>query len=257
MTRARDGARRFPRSSSSRALALHPALPFRAAALALLAALLLAACGTTTVTPSGPSGSPTGPANASPAPGTEATPPTGGTTEPAAPSGSPGGPSTSGESASPAPDGIPGGSGSPAGGDGSAAACSGLPTNRDFFAAAAAALDWDVYCGVFPEGWFVETGSYRLRDGGQLTIAYRGPNGARLELRQGAFCGDPNGCVPSGQEQGQAAFGDRQGTLVVLDGGGYAIVVDRGAPISWLAIGANLDEASFRALVAALHRVTG
>ncbi len=248
MRRARDRVRRFRRSSSSAGATLRPA------GIALVAALLVAACGTTTISPPGSPGPTASLANGSPAPGTEATPPPGGTIETTPPGSSPGESAAPGES--PAPPTGAGGS-SPAVGDGSAAACSGLPTNRDFFAAAAAALDWDVYCGVFPEGWFVETGSYRLRDGGQLTIAYRGPNGARLELRQGAFCGDPNGCVPSGQEQGQAAFGDRQGTLVVLDGGGYAVVVDRGAPISWLAIGANLDEASFRALVAALHRVTG
>lgn len=248
MRRARDRVRRFRRSSSS------PGAILRPVSIALVAALLVAACGTTTISPPGSPGPTTGQANGSPAPGTEATPPPGGTTETIPPGGSPGESAAPGESSAPA---TGGGSGGPAGGDGSAAACSGLPTNRDFFAAAAAALDWDVYCGVFPEGWFVETGSYRLRDGGQLTIAYRGRNGARLELRQGAFCGDQGGCVPSGQEQGQAAFGDRQGTLVVLDGGGYAVVVDRGAPISWLAIGANLDEASFRALAAALHRVTG
>ncbi len=225
----------------------------RPAAIALVAVLLLAACGTTTVSPTGSPGATTGQTTGSPAPGTEATPAPGGTIEPSPPGGSPGESAAPGESSSPATD---GGTGS-AGGGGSAAACSGLPTNRDFFASAAGALDWDVYCAVFPDGWFVETGSYRLRDGGQLTIAYRGPNGARLELRQGAFCGDPSGCVPSGQEQGQAAFGDRQGTFVALDGGGYAVVVERGAPISWLAIGANIDEASFRALAAALHRVTG
>jgi hypothetical protein len=63
--------------------------------------------------------------------------------------------------------------------------------------------------------------------------------------------------VPSGQESGPATFGDRDGTLVVLEGGGYAIVVDRGAPLSWLAIGANLEEAEFRALAAALRVVNG
>lgn len=247
MRRARDRVRRFRRSSSSPGAALRPA------AIALVGLLLVAACGTTTISPPGSPGPTTGLASGSPPPGTEATPPPGGTTEPPPPGSSPGESAAPGES--PAP--TAGDGGSSPGGDGSAAACSGLPTNRDFFAAAAAALDWDVYCGVFPEGWFVETGSYRLRDGGQLMIAYRGPNGARLELREGAFCGDLGGCVPSGQEQGQAAFGDREGTFLVLDGGGYAVVVDRAASISWLAIGANLDEASFRALVAALHRVTG
>jgi hypothetical protein len=121
---------------------------------------------------------------------------------------------------------------------------------------AAAALTWTVYCPVFPDGWFVETGSFRLGGGGTLRIAYKGPNGARLELREGAICGDPSACRPSGQESGTTAFGDREGTLIALEGGGHAVVVDAGAPVSWMAIGANLDEATFRDLAAAIHRVT-
>jgi len=148
---------------------------------------------------------------------------------------------------------------SPSGGpNGSAAECSGSLANRDFFSAVAAAVDWDVYCGVLPDGWFVDDpSSYRLREGGQMTVTYRGPNSARLQLREGAFCADADGCVPSGQESGPATFGNRAGTLVVLEGGGYAIVVDRGAPLSWLAIGANLEEAEFRDLAAALRVVDG
>jgi hypothetical protein len=119
-------------------------------------------------------------------------------------------------------------------------------------------VDWDVYCAVLPDGWFVDDpSSYRLRGGGQMTVTYRGPNSTRLQLREGAFCEDTSGCVPTGQDSGPAAFGDRTGTLVELEGGGYAIVVDRGAPVSWLAIGANLDEAEFRELAAALRVVDG
>ena len=140
---------------------------------------------------------------------------------------------------------------------GAAAACSGSDKNRDFFRAAASALSWTVYCAVLPAGWFVDTGQYRQAGGGWVEIAYRGPGGARLELHEGAFCAEGDGCVPSGTELGDAPFGDRTGTLVALDDGGFALVVDRGEKTSWLAIGTGMDEAAFRKIAAALAPVGG
>lgn len=142
-------------------------------------------------------------------------------------------------------------------GPGPAAACSGNDENRDFFRAAASALDWTVYCAVLPAGWFVDTGQYRQAGGGWVQIAYRGPGGARLELREGAFCSTGDGCVPPGTELGDASFGDRTGTVVALDDGGFALVVDRGEKISWLAVGTGMDEAAFRRIAAGLAPVGG
>jgi hypothetical protein len=136
-----------------------------------------------------------------------------------------------------------------------AAVCSGSDRNRDFYAAVAEAVDWDVYCPVLPSGWFVDRGTYRLANGGRLEIGYKGPAGARLELREGAFCSEADGCVPDGTEVGEAAFGDRPGILVELADGGWAVVVDRGARISWLATGRGLDREEFVALVARLALV--
>jgi hypothetical protein len=135
------------------------------------------------------------------------------------------------------------------------AGCTGSVGNRDFFASVAASVQWTVYCAVLPDGWFIESGNYRLRSQGQMRVAYRGPDGAHLELSEGAFCTGANGCVPNGQASGSAMFGDLEGTGYDLDGGGLAIVVDPGAVISWLAIGGNLDQPTFQALVAELHRV--
>ena len=42
------------------------------------------------------------------------------------------------------------------------------------------------------------------------------------------------------------------GALVALDDGGWAVVVDRGAPISWLAVVSGTDEAAARAIVEGL-----
>jgi hypothetical protein len=133
--------------------------------------------------------------------------------------------------------------------------CTGTDDNRAFFAEAAANLEWPVYCPALPARWVVDTGSYSGRGVGRLVISYNGPGGASLSLHQGAFCEDADGCVPAGADSGDAPFGDQTGTMVVLDGGGYAIVVDRGANPSWLAVGEGLDEATFRAYVADFIRL--
>lgn len=138
---------------------------------------------------------------------------------------------------------------------GPAAACSGSDENRDFFRAAASVLRWTVYCAVLPSGWFVDSGQYRQASGGWVQIAYRGPGGARLELHEGAFCSAGDGCVPSGTDAGDGQFGDKAGTAVALDDGGWAVVVDRGEQISWLAVGTDLDEAAFQKIAKALSPV--
>lgn len=133
--------------------------------------------------------------------------------------------------------------------------CTGTEDNLAFYEDAAANLDWPVYCPALPARWSVTTGNYSGQGIGRLTITYRGPGGATLSLHQGAFCDDGDGCVAAGTDSGDAPFGDQSGTLVVLDGGGYAIVVDRGAQPSWLAVGEGLDEATFRDLAATFIRL--
>jgi hypothetical protein len=131
---------------------------------------------------------------------------------------------------------------------GTADACTGTAENREFFALLAAAVSWPVYCPVLPAGWFVESGQYRLANGGRMDIVYRGPGSARLTLREGAFCSESDGCVPPGADSGDASFGDLEGTFVTLDDGGWAIVVDRGARLSWLALGTGVSESAFRGI---------
>ena len=125
-------------------------------------------------------------------------------------------------------------------------ACTGTDDNRAFFLNASENLDWPVYCPVLPARWFVTSGKYSGRGVGQLTIGYQGPAGATLTLQQGGFCETSDGCVPAGNDTGDATFGDRQGTLVTLDDGGYAIVVGRADTPSWLAVATGMDEATFR-----------
>ena len=137
------------------------------------------------------------------------------------------------------------------------AACSGSDAHRAFFLAAAAVMSWDVYCAVLPAGWSVRSGQYKQANGGFLEISYGASGGRTLALRQGAFCADPDGCVPAGPDIGAGSFGDREGTVVAGADGSWAVVVDRAAPRSWLAVGTGMDEATFRALAAALHLIEG
>jgi hypothetical protein len=140
---------------------------------------------------------------------------------------------------------------------GPASACSGTAENKDFYAAAAAAVQWTVYCPVLPKGWFVVTGRYRLADGGRLEISYRGPSGASFTLREGAFCADTDGCVPAGSGLGAAGFGDLDGTLISADDGSWAIVVEPGANPSWLLVADVASEAAARDLGSSLVAVEG
>jgi hypothetical protein len=126
-----------------------------------------------------------------------------------------------------------------------------------FWPGIAKSVSWDVYCAVLPKGWVVSGGSYRLANGGKLLVSYKGPGGASLTLSEGSFCADGSGCVPSGSDAGDAAFGAMGGTLVATDAGGYAIVVARGDTPSWLLVTSGLDQATTVSLGAALARVSG
>lgn len=214
-------------------------LPTRLTAVAGLvaASVILAACGVSdegpTVRPA-PTDPPPPSASADPSPSDS-------------PSGAPTDASPSGASGEPSLTAVP--SGTPS------AECSGNDANRDFFAAVAEAVSWDVYCAALPDGWFVDSGTYRLSGGGWMEVGYRGPGSARFMLREGAFCQEDGDCVPAGTDVGTASFGDREGTLVAADDGSWAVTVDRDAALAWLATGSGLDEATFRGYAETLVRV--
>jgi hypothetical protein len=140
---------------------------------------------------------------------------------------------------------------------GSADACSGTADNRTFYLSLAKAVAWPVFCPVLPKNWWVNKGSYRLAGGGKLTITYTGPSGSSLALSEGNFCTTPDGCVPSGADAGPAAFGTMSGTIVALDDGGWAIVVNRGASPSWLLVGHGMDQPGMEAIGAEFVEVAG
>jgi hypothetical protein len=243
-------------------------------------ALALAACGagassTARLSPTAaagsgaPSSAPVASSAPSSAPVTTAAPATSvipvGSPNTAAPTSAPGASATLAP-ASPSPSTVPSAtfppiSSAPSAPAPAGAACSGTAENRDFFAAAAQAVSWSVYCAVLPAGWFVESGSWELRNGGKVTVMYKGPKGAQLTLNEGTYCtGGVSACSPHDHELGPVAFGDQSATLDDLGpnepADGYAIYVNPGvAPPSWSLTGTNIDQATFTAIAAALVRV--
>jgi hypothetical protein len=209
-------------------------------------AVLVAACGATSTAPPSP-GSPAASGAAS-GPG----PSSGGSeaATSAAPSVGPDG------SSSPADSATPFAAASPSPRPGTADACSGTAENRDFYSALATSVAWDVYCATLPPGWFVESGSYRLSNGGQLSITYKGPEGARLVIREGGYCVGHPDCVPPGTDTGAARFGDRDARLLDIGGGSWlVVVVPTGADLDWQAVGTGMDGAALGAYTAAFARV--
>lgn len=209
-------------------------------------AALVAACGGTPTPPPTASGVPAGSGEPS-MPGASASP---SGSAPAAPSVAPVGSPSPEESSTPLP------AVSPSPGPGSADACSGSAENRDFYAALASSVAWDVYCAALPQGWFVESGSYRLSNGGQLSITYKGPDGARIVVREGAYCAGQPDCVPAGTDAGPARFGDRDAKLLDMGGGSWLVVVtSTGVDMGWQAVGTGMDGATLATYTAAFARV--
>jgi len=146
---------------------------------------------------------------------------------------------------------------SPGTAGGSAAACTGTDNNRDFYADAANALAFDVYCPVLPRGWFVDKGEYHLSSGGILQISYRGPDGATIELVERGPCQPGDDCLPSGTSEGPVLFGDRPAALVALGDGGWMVVAEAATDGNWWITGNGLDEAALTKIASDLARVGG
>jgi hypothetical protein len=226
----------------------HRSGALRIAVLVVLAAILAACVGSTGPTPpaSDAPGSASAPPSVAPASAPVETVPPATPEQSEQPS-----PTDSETPASAAPSGSPDTTG------GAATACTGTDNNRDFYADAAKALDFNVYCPVLPRGWFVDQGEYTLRNGGMLHITYKGPNGATLELVERGPCGSGDDCIPSGTEEGQVSFGGLPAEVVALDNGGLAIVAEDVGVGSWWIIGHGVEEQALTEIASDLARVGG
>jgi hypothetical protein len=219
-----------------------------ALALAVVLALVVAACDGASISPTATSASPT----ASP---TEPSPSAGGSPSDV-PTESPSEEPTVEPTESPTVEPTPSetaASPTASSSEGGTGACLGSSETRDFFASFAQSVSWPVYCVVLPKGWSVEKGTYRLRNGGRLTISYRRrADGARIVLDEGAVCAETTPCVPSGSDLGTTPFGDRQADLSSASGG-LAAVVDETENPAWLLTGTGIDQGAFASIAAKLH----
>jgi hypothetical protein len=133
--------------------------------------------------------------------------------------------------------------------------CTGTADHQAFFAETATKLSFDVYCGNLPNGWYLQDAAYVLASGGKLTIDYKGPGGATLVISEGAFCTTSAAdCSPHDSIRGTASFGDKPGMLDVLTTPPdvFVVYVDPGTSHAYQISGANLTQAKFVALAAAM-----
>jgi hypothetical protein len=219
---------------------------FRVVAMGAAAALLIAvaACSSAKTTPTlAPTASPS-PSASETATDTPTPTPTSTDTPFVAPTDTPVSSPTAVVTIAPTPTPTPTPSG-PAGG------CSGLDTNKAWWAAESPHFKFTVYCGVMPGGWYFSTASddYKI---GKIYAKYKGPAGAFLTINEGAFC---TSACSTGTSIGSAKFGDLTGGLYSLPTGGYAIYVDPGTAHGYSAVGTGMTQATFTNLAAALMQV--
>ena len=137
-----------------------------------------------------------------------------------------------------------------------AAACTGTADNKAFFAKAAGAMNWTVYCAVLPSGWHITTGSYDNAPNGELEVDYRGPGTSVLNLHEGAYC---VGCTwrSTMADGGPAAFGPVSAELWVDPAYPRETIVDAnyGSAHEYMVHTIDLSQATIRAFSAAMIAV--
>jgi hypothetical protein len=116
-----------------------------------------------------------------------------------------------------------------------------------------------VYCGHLPSGWKLGPTNYAdtLDKGGTLTGYFVGPSGAKITVKEGAFCTiGSSACSPHDSYLGPANFGPLAGGLYSMGPGlGYAIYVNAGTTHGYTATGTSVSETAFVNVVAAMREV--
>jgi hypothetical protein len=135
-------------------------------------------------------------------------------------------------------------------------ACTGSASNQAFWADAAKAMSFDVYCLVLPSGWSVSDGSFEGAGGGKVHMTMHGPGGAKLQIDEGAFCTSGlDTCSPHDATVGDAAFGDLIGSLDSAAGGTYYLYVNAGTAKGYTLTGSGMSQDTFVAYASAIVKV--
>ena len=137
-----------------------------------------------------------------------------------------------------------------------AAACKGTTAGLSaLFAEAATNLSFDVYCAsVLPSGWWMQSASYVLPDGGYLQADYKNSGTASFEIREGRWCPPSKVCIAPGATVGPASFGGLAGTLY-LNITTYTLQVGTSAKPAYFMVGSGMTQAQFVAWAAGMVKV--
>jgi len=149
--------------------------------------------------------------------------------------------------------------------------CSGSATTKAWWTTAANQVGPAIYCGIVSGSWYFQGAGDTWGSKGTVVALYQTNGGAKIVLQEGAFClTSAAACSPHDSTIGAAKFGDLDGTLYTCGtshgclsnpsypigaGAGLTIYVNPGQVAAYTATGRGVDQATFKAIVAALVRV--
>lgn len=134
-----------------------------------------------------------------------------------------------------------------------ASMCLGTATNVPFFVQVANKLKIDFYCGRMGKGWSFTGGTWSSSKGGvKVTMTYKGPSGAFVQIDEGSFCTTSAAvCSPNTGNLGSANFGPLTGDLdTTVDG--FAIYVDPGTGHAYQVTSKKVSRAMMEAIGTAM-----
>lgn len=139
-----------------------------------------------------------------------------------------------------------------------AAACTASAKYKAVFADGAAKAAFDVYCPVLPAGWSIAGASYYKRPvGSELDATYKGPGGALIQFPQGANCTTSAvACSVAVGILGPISFGNLTGQLDLYDATpSYVVYVNPGTTHGYTMVGYGMTQTQFIAFSAAMKKV--
>jgi hypothetical protein len=139
-----------------------------------------------------------------------------------------------------------------------AAACTASAKYKAVFADGAAKAGFDIYCPVLPAGWSIAGASYYKRPvGSELDATYKGPGGALIQFLQGANCTTSTvACSVAVGILGPISFGHLTGQLDLYDATPtYVVYVNPGTTHGYTMLGYGMTQTQFIAFSAAMKKV--
>lgn len=125
--------------------------------------------------------------------------------------------------------------------------CTGGAANQPEFVKAAKTLKFAVYCATLGKGWGLTSSPgmswAATKSGGWITITYKGPGTAKVDVAEGSFClTSALVCAPNTGNIGTGSFGGLSGALDSTTDG-FAIYVAPGTAHAYKLVGHNVTQA--------------